>query len=253
MSNSTKVTDIGDNKTGIATSPLGFEAYSALEAAGELPDTSKLEQMRLLYSQESDPVGTMPAPLELMDKIKTVGKMLTGKTMAVLLDKIGERLAYERSGVRLYDALIIKLDASHTHDDSITLKELEHIRDDELRHAGILAAVMQQLGGDPTAVTPCADISGVAGSGFVAVLTDAKSTLTQCLTAMLSVELGDFAGWTLLIELAEHLGQTDVAETFRDCAAEEAEHEQKVREWLRVSVIGQADSEEDPAEGQTRH
>jgi rubrerythrin len=252
VSNPTKVTDIGENKTGIATSPLGFETYQALEGIEELPDTSQLEQMRLVYSQESDPVGTMPAPLDLIDTVKTVGKMLTGQTMAVLLDKIGERLAYERSGARLYDALVIKLDASHTHDESITLKELEHIRDDELRHAGILAAAMQQLGGDPTAMTPCADVTGVASSGFVAVLTDAKSTLTQCLGTMLTVELGDFAGWTLLIELAEHLGQSELAETFRDCAAEESEHERKIREWVRVSVIGQADREEDPAE-ETRH
>jgi bacterioferritin (cytochrome b1) len=252
MSNPMKATEIGENKTGIATSPLGFEPFESLEGIDELPNTGRLEQMRLEYSQEAEPVGTMPSPLNFTDAVKNVGAMLTGKTMSVLLDKIGERFAYERAGARLYDALLIKLDASHAHDESITLKELEHIRDDELRHAGVLATAMQQLGGDPTAVTPCADIVGVAGGGFVAVLTDAKSTLTQCLNMMLTVELGDFAGWTLLIELAEHLGQTEIAEEFRECAEEEAEHERKIREWVRVSVIGQADREEDPAQ-ETRH
>jgi rubrerythrin len=253
MSNPIKTTDTGDNRTGIATSPLGFEAYEALEGVDVLPDTSQLEQMRLLYSQEADPVGTMPAPVDLRDT-ESGADAAAQRMMNVLLDKIGERLAYERAGARLYDALLIKLDASHAHDETMTLKELEHIRDDELRHAGILAATVQQLGGDPTAVTPCADIAGVAGSGFVAVLTDAKSTLTQCLTTMLTAELGDFAGWTLLIELAETCGQQEIAEQFRECATEEAEHERKIREWLRVSVIGQVDPEQDPAsEPGTRH
>src|SRR5207237_6803656 len=127
----------------------------------DMPDTDALDEMRLSYCTESDPVGTMPSPIKLKGKVKSAVAAVKGESAAVLLDKLGERLAFERAGVRLYEALLIKLKASHTHDESLTSEDIEEIRDDELRHAGLLAAAIQQLGADPTAVTPCADIVGV--------------------------------------------------------------------------------------------
>ena len=247
-----KPTEVGQNKTGIATSPLGFETFSNLTGATGMPDTEALKEMRLSYSEDAEPVGTMPEPVVVEGAKKRRRKRSDGQaeSMSVLLDKLGERLAYERAGVRLYEALLIKLAASHAHDPSITAAELEEIRDDELRHAGLLAAAMQTLGADPTAVTPCADVAGVAGSGFAAVLTDAKTTLTQGLNTMLTVELGDLAGWELLIELCDQLGQDELADQFREAADEEDNHEAKIREWLRISVLGQADDTMDP---QTTH
>jgi rubrerythrin len=262
LSNQMKPTEIGGNRTGIATSPLGFEAFppgvpSSGNAAGNeregrtmMPDTTALERMRSSYCQESEPVGTMPAPVKVKGVVKTAVAAVKGQTAPVLLDKIGERLAFERSGVRLYEALLVKLQASHTHDSSITPERIEEIRDDELRHAGMLAAALQQMGADPTAVTPCADVTGVLGGGFVQVLTDAKTTLTQCLNTMLMAELGDYAGWELLIELTEQLGQDDLTAQFRVAAEEESRHEATIRDWVRTSVIGQADEDMDP---QTTH
>jgi rubrerythrin len=259
LSNETKPTEIGGNRTGIATSPLGFEAFQSIAKAStgkergsraSMPDTTALERMRSSYSQEAEPVGTMPAPVKLKGVMKTAVAAIKGQAASVLLDKIGERLAFERSGVRLYDALLVKLEASHTHDSSITPERIEEIRDDELRHAGILASALQQMGADPTAVTPCADVTGVMGGGFVQVLTDAKTTLTQCLNTMLLAELGDLAGWELLIELTEQLGQDDLAQQFREAAEEESRHEVTIREWVRTSVLGQADEDADP---QTTH
>jgi len=246
VSNPTKPTEIGENRTGIATSPLGFEAFANLERITEMPDTEALEEMRLSYCSDSDPVGTMPSPVKLKGVLKTAVAAVKGESAAVFLDKLGERLAFERAGVRLYDALLVKLEASHAHDRSITAEAIEEIRDDELRHAGILAAAIQQLGADPTAVTPCADVVGVAGSGFAAVLTDAKTTLTQCLGTMLMAEVSDLAGWELLIELAEQLGHDELGEEFRECADEEDRHESKITDWLRAALLGQADETEDP-------
>lgn len=246
MSNPMKPTEIGNNKTGIATSPLGFEPFLGLGGSTTIPDTDELEKMRLSYCRKSEPVGTMPTPVEVAGVLKSAAATMTGKSSAVLLDKIGERLAYERAGVRLYEALVVKLKASHAHDSSITLELLEEIRDDELRHAGVLSAAIRELGGDPTALTPCADVVGVVGLGFAQAITDAKTTLTQCLGVMHMVEISDIAGWELLIELAEQLGHLELAEQFREAADEEDEHEARLREWVRVSVLGQADSRVDP-------
>ena len=250
MSNSMKPTDIGENRTGIATSPLGFETFRKVQGRNEMPDTDALDEMRLSYCTESDPVGTMPSPVKLKGKVKSAVAAVKGESAAVLLDKLGERLAFERAGVRLYEALLIKLKASHTHDESLTSDDIEEIRDDELRHAGLLAAAIQQLGADPTAVTPCADIVGVIGIGFAQVLTDPKTTLTQCLGTMLQAEVSDLAGWELLIDLADELGHEELAEQCRECADDEDRHDSKVREWLRTAVLGQADVSEDP---QSKH
>jgi len=246
LSNPTKPTEIGHNRTGIATSPIGYTNLSEIGADAPTPDTSAMYSIRVSYSDEADPVGTMPPPMKLRGLAKDVMARLKGEQATVLLDKLGERLAYERTGVRLYDALLVKLAASHAHDETLTSEALEEIRNDELRHAGMLASALEMLGADPTAVTPCADVMGVAASGFLQVLTDPKTTLTQCLGTILAVELGDLAAWELLIELCDQLGHTELATSFRQAAEEEARHESQVREWVRASVLGQADEAADP-------
>ncbi|HYC56642.1 MAG TPA: ferritin-like domain-containing protein [Candidatus Binatia bacterium] len=252
MSNATKPTEIGHNKTGIATSPIGYTRLSALGEGEPTPETSALYSMRLSFSGEADPVGTMPPPMKLKGLAKDMMARMKGEQATVLLDKLGERLAYERTGVRLYDALLVKLAASHTHDPTVTAEALREIRDDELRHAGILASALESLGADPTAVTPCADVIGVQGLGFMAVLTDPKTTLTQCLGTMLSAELADLAAWELLIELTDQLGHAELAASLRECAQEELRHESQVRAWVRTAVLGQADDAADP-ESSTTH
>ena len=93
---------------------------------------------------------------------------------------------------------------------------------------------MEKLGGDPTAQTPCADVSAVAASGFMQVLNDPRTTLAQCLNAMLAVELADNAGWELLADLAEDAGQSDMASQFLAALAEEQEHLVIVKGWLKA-------------------
>jgi bacterioferritin (cytochrome b1) len=170
---------------------------------------------------------------------------IVGEKSAVLLDKLAERLAYERSGVRLYDSLLVKLAASDNPDPTLDHAAVLEIRDDELRHAGVLKQAIVQLGGDPTVMTPCADVTGVASMGVVQVLTDPRTTLTQCLNAMLTVELADNDAWNLLAGLAEAMGQNEMAEGFRQALIEEADHLMKVRAWLERAVYGQAGVELD--------
>jgi ferritin-like protein len=245
LSNPVKPTQIGDNKTGLATSPLGFEIYRELEGRAALPDTEALMDMRLSYCREAEPVGTMPSP-SLKGMVKSAVAAAKGESSAVLLDKLGERLAFERSGARLYDALAVKLRASHSHDPTISIAQIEEIRDDEARHAGILADAILTLGGDPTAVTPCADVVGVLGAGFTAVLTDPKTTLTQCLGTMLQAEMSDIAAWELLVDLTDQLGHSELAARFRAAADEEDRHEVLLRQWVRTAILGQADEQMDP-------
>src|SRR5690606_37230732 len=56
---------------------------------------------------DADSVGSIPPPASLLKGTvkKTVAKF-NGVSPALLLNKIGERIAFERTGTRLYDALI---------------------------------------------------------------------------------------------------------------------------------------------------
>lgn len=238
-----KPTDIGPNRTGIATSPIDskrlMQGAQAAPTTGEI-DGFALEVERVRWSAEALPLGTVPPPGSVKGVVKTVLEKVEGHKATVFVDKLGERLAYERTGARLYEMLLAKHEAAHVHAGGPTRLELEAIRDDELRHFAIVRDAITTLGGDPTAMTPCADVAGVAGQGWVQVLSDPRSTLTQCLMVMLGAEVSDGEGWDLLVTLAEKLGFAEMATQFRDALVQEQEHAMRVRGWLQSAVIGQA-------------
>jgi ferritin-like protein len=163
----------------------------------------------------------------------------------VFIDKLGERLAYERTGTRLYDALLAKFDAAHVHEGGPTRHEIEKIREDERRHYALVRDALVRLGADPTAMTPCADVMSVAGLGWIQVLGDPRMTFSQCLTVMLSAEAGDIEGWTLLVTLTEELGFDELAQQFNTALIQEEEHAVQVRTWVARSLIGQSGAEPD--------
>jgi hypothetical protein len=238
-------TDMGMNRTGIDASPL--DAKATLEGAQRGGDTSALGDdgigaIRRSYALEAVPVGTMPLPATVKGAVKTAVKSLT-KRPAVFLDKIGERLAFERSGTRLYDALITKLDAYGTWDGGPTKGRLSTFRDQELFHFHLLSDAMKKLGGDPTAVTPCADVAGVEASGLLAVIADPRTTLDQALGAVLIAELSDHAAWSMLADLADAMKEQALAQSFRGALAEEQVHRDEVRSWVERFTLDSASKE----------
>jgi hypothetical protein len=97
-----------------------------------------------------------------------------------------------------------------------------------------------EIGGDPTVQSPCADVAGVASMGIMQVLTDPRTSITQCLQAMLVAELTDNDGWMLLIKLADNLGYVDMKAEFEAALQSEELHLQDVRAWLSECVMDQA-------------
>jgi bacterioferritin (cytochrome b1) len=150
----------------------------------------------------------------------------------VLLDKLGERLAFERTGVRLYEAVLAKMPAARLSEGTLTVEEVRRFRDAELAHAHLVKDAIEELGGDPTAVTPCADLAGVQGQGLLQAVTDPRTTLTQCLDALLIAELADNDGWKMLIALAEAAGLQELAQRFTEALAEEDRHLTSMRAWI---------------------
>jgi rubrerythrin len=188
-------------------------------------DERDLAKIRMEYAKEADPVGTLPEPQQ------------SGMT-AVLMDKLGERLAFERAGTRLYDALLVKCQANRAA--GFSAKDVQHIRDEEAMHFALVGAAIQSLGGDPTAQTPCADVTGVEGMGLMQVLNDPQTSLAQALHAILVAEMTDNAAWEELIELTAQVGNDDLVARFSKARDSEMEHLEKVQAWYKAATLAQA-------------
>lgn len=253
-----EATTIGMNRTGAKLSPAGTQAMN--QATSELAppgpiDTGATEAERLVYINEAEAVGSIPPPASMKGLLKAGVAKLKGAQPSIFFDKIGERIAFERGGTRLYEALITKyqgvqqlgaellppaaellaLDGSGPAGSvpgEAPLATLQRIREEELAHFHMLGQCMLKLGGDPTAMTPCADVQATASMGLVQVLTDPRTTLAQCLGAILTAELTDNAGWELLIQLAEDAGETELSGRFLGALAQEQEHLAVIKGWL---------------------
>jgi rubrerythrin len=182
----------------------------------------------------------MPPPATLKGVAKAGVEAVKGKRPTVFLDLLGDRLAFERTGVRLYEALAAKLAAADQTSTLPLRADIDLIRDEELQHVAMLTAAIESLGADPTVLTPTADICGVASSGILKVLTDPRSTFTHALHAIHIAELADNEAWVMLADLAEELDHDEMAASFRAAVVDEGRHLDSVREWLLSALEGQA-------------
>jgi rubrerythrin len=258
-----EATVVGPNRTGAMINPKGVDAM--LEAVNDLSPpvpiaTLSMDVERQKYIAEAESVGSIPPPKSATARKASRAAGVSGDTsMSILLDKLGERIAFERTGTRLYGALITKYlaltnageaelppaagivgadgaAASDSSSGQAALETLRQIQSDELRHFQMLSAMVVELGGDPTAQTPCADVTAAASMGLMQVMTDPRTTLAQCLNTILTAELTDNAGWELLSELAESAGQNQLRDPFVQALAAEQQHLAIIQGWLKTLV-----------------
>jgi hypothetical protein len=226
--------DIGRNRTGMATAPLKGEEQQEnawLPAPAAPGDPVELDKVRAIYDREAEPVGSVPPPAGIKGMAKTALQMGLGRNPTVFIDKLGERLAFERTGSRLFELLITKLQSGSGPAGPADVEVLRRFREQEMRHFRSLWECLEKLGADPTVQTPSADLTGVKGLGLIQLMSDPRTSFAQSLDAMLLAELADNDGWRLLIAMAEGLGQKDMAETFRAALLEEDVHLVTIRDW----------------------
>jgi hypothetical protein len=257
-----EATTIGMNRTGTAMSPMDVkamtEAADALSPAQPI-DTTAMDAERTTYINDAEALGSIPPPASMKGVLKAGMAKMKGTKPSIFMDKIGERIAFERAGTRLYEAMITKYQAvqgmgqdllppadqlpqgdgmatpvSAAGEDALTT--LRRFRGEELEHFRMLCAAMEKMGGDPTAQTPCADVTATASMGIMQVLTDPRTTLAQCLSALLTAELTDNVGWELLAQLAEDAGETEMAGRFLGALSQEQEHLAIVKGWVTQLV-----------------
>jgi rubrerythrin len=237
-----KSTVLGKNRTGIDMSPIDAKemiALARITPPSSHGDEQAIAEMRREYIAEADVIGSVPPPGTLKGVASTAMEKLTGKNPEVFIDKLGCRLAFERTGVRLYDALITKCSASPTGS-AVPLERLREFRSEEFQHFKLVESAIRSIGADPTAQTPSADVDGVASLGLIQVLTDPRTSIAHCLEAMLIAELADNDAWQLLIMLAEKMGMDDMARDFQNALREEDEHLAHIRQWFKEMVMEDA-------------
>jgi hypothetical protein len=249
-------TQLGHNRTGIQASPMDSAdmragaddladaiappAVDAAEITGDARAELADAQLRQAYAADADALGSVPLPMTLTGVAKSGAAMLTGKRPQVLMDKLGERLAFERAGVRLYDALLVKCRVADTGLADGEVGMLRYFRDQEAQHFELVAEALKSLGGDPTAQTPCADLVGVEGMGLVQAMNDPRTSFLQSLHVMLDAELIDNASWELLIRLSRAAGHDDLAERFEAALQQEAAHLRTLKELVSRMTLADA-------------
>lgn len=234
--------EIGMNKTGTATAPhLAKEMIESSDELGSAPEGERsANDLRLEYIESAEKIGSIPPPTSIKGMTKSALTALKGEKATVLIDKLAERLAFERSGVRLYEALLLKCKAVNGSGGSDSSEQLEHICAEEAEHFQMLWQCLEQLGADPTVETPSADLAAVASQGIPKVLLDPRTTFAQCLEAIMMAEVVDYDAWERLIELADGFNQSEMTDKFRQALDDERDHLSIIRGLLAHEVKGEA-------------
>lgn len=235
---STQTATLGFNRTGIGTSQSAAERM--IEGTSEFPpdmpgDESAIGAVRGEFARDASPVGSVPPPTSLKGAVKLAAQGLKGAQPTQVLDKLGERLAFERTGVRLYEALISKFEGLGSFPGGPELAELEEQMMEEHEHFRLLSDVITRMGGDPTVMTPSADVQATLSKGILEVMVDARTSFAQCLEALLLAELADNECWDTLIDLARETGDDAAVLAFERALAEEQDHLDNVRSWIAAA------------------
>ncbi len=222
------------NLTGIGRAP---DCASDMAAAGNEfrpssdGDSQGIGAVRVAYAREGRESRSTAVP----------------EQMPLLIDKLGERLAFERAGTRLYEALLSKHEAFGSFEGGPSREDIANVLGEELQHFHMLSETISALGGDPTELTPSANVQLTASCGVAQVLADPRTTLVQSLEAIAMAELTDNECWETLVVLARHAGQDQLAERFEEAFETEQEHLDKVRAWLAAGQ-GRPETEGEGAE-----
>jgi hypothetical protein len=234
------------NRSGIMSNPL-MAAESIQGAENSVPssegNSADMALERTEYLQRGEKIGALPAIINAHADCKM--GLVSEQQLAVLLDKLGERLAFERQGTRFYEACVQKFESMPIPNLEIpTVEDLRHICFEERQHFELLQRAIVKLGGDATVQSPSADVAGVLSHGLLIVVSDPRTSVAQTLQAALIAELADNDGWEMLQQLAEQLGQVELARQCRLALDAETEHLESVRGWLSNIILREIDQSE---------
>lgn len=160
-----------------------------------------------------------------------------------LIDFLTARLAFERAGVKLYDAVLDKIRLGGDDNVMRMLDRLQQHRDEEREHEEWLEAQVRALGGDTHGQTDMSQLETRESKGIEDIILDGDNEISHLFHALLTAELADNAGWDLLVQLADDAGDRDAKHEFKKRLHEEEEHlllmRRAVERLARHEVLGE--------------
>jgi rubrerythrin len=166
-------------------------------------------------------------------------RRLVAKHPERVVDYLAERLAFERSGVRLYDALLERVREAEEPEVLSLVPLLERQRDEEHEHVTWLQGQLEGLGAGPHPMSARAQLSYEETRGFAHVILETGAPLPHLLHALLAAELVDHAGWDLLVALADEAQDGEAQRELHRRRDEEARHLALCRELAERFALQQ--------------
>lgn len=166
-------------------------------------------------------------------------KRLIAKHPERVVDYLAERLAFERASVRLYDALLERVQEAQEPEVRALAPLLERHRDEEREHVHWLQGQLEALGAGSHPASARAELSREETRGFAQVFLDGKAPLPHLLHALLAAELVDHAGWDLLVALADEAQDGEAQRALHPRRDEEARHLALCRELAERFALQQ--------------
>jgi hypothetical protein len=165
---------------------------------------------------------------------------LAEKNPQQVVDLLCERLAFERSTVKLYDRILEALGGAPDASMRDLRATMAKHRQEEDEIASWLEGRIRELGGGEGADTDLARLATREARGIEEVAANDAADLTHLLHALLAVEGVDVAGWDLLVELADAAGDARAKRELERCQRREAEHlafARRAIERLAISTL----------------
>ena len=151
----------------------------------------------------------------------------------LLLHKLGQRLAFERASVRLYEALIFKcLAMRNGRKTVVSVDQLRQFRDEEVEHSRLLKTAIETLGFDSDEWIPDADSNLQSSLQIPKVFTKKTTSVLQCLESVLIFATNDNAEWHTLHGLFTNMGLQDLANQFNQALEEDSRQLETISRWI---------------------
>ena len=150
-------------------------------------------------------------------------RKLAEKNVGRVIDLLNERLAFERTGVRIYDRILLRMRLAQDGEVQRMINRVQRHRDEEHEHEEWLEEQIRDLRGDDHLPTEKSVLVLAETQGIERVV-HRDPRLAHDFHALLTAELADTAGWDLLVRIADQFGDRDAAREFRQRHREEQEH-----------------------------
>ena len=168
---------------------------------------------------------------------------LAGTNVSRVIDLLNERLTFERSGVKLYDKILERMRTDPQA--ARMVEQMQEHRDEEKEHEEWLEKQIRALGGDARSPSEKSILVRAESQGIEHVI-ERDAQLPHDFHALLIAELADNAGWDLLVQLADEVGDRDAKKEFKKRLHEEEEHllfvRHAVEQFAKDEVLGEPET-----------